>query len=390
MTFSYIFSAVRTPIGSFGGSLQNFSAPELGSFAIREALKQSGFTGEQVCEAIMGNVLQAGLGQAPARQAARKAGLPDSVAALTVNKVCSSGLVSLMLADLKIKAGEAEVVVAGGMESMSNAPYVLPKARFGYRLGDGKLVDVMVNDGLWDAYGNTHMGNLAENCAKKYSFSRQAQDEFAIESYKRAQHALAQAYFANETLKVEIASKKGSTFVTSDEEPAKVSFEKISSLNPVFEKDGTITAANASSLSDGAAALVLGNEAAVKSGAKPLAKIIAYTTHSQAPEWYTTAPVGAVQKLLEKTGIKIQDIDLFEINEAFSCVTMAAISDLKLDTAKVNVTGGAVALGHPIGSTGARLVVTLLHNLKRLGKKRGIAALCNGGGEATAMLVELV
>lgn len=390
MTSSYILSAVRTPIGSFGGSLQSFSAPELGSLAIREALKQSGLGGEQVCEAIMGNVLQAGLGQAPARQAARAAGLPDAVAALTVNKVCSSGLVALMLADLKIKAGEAEVVLAGGMESMSNAPYLLPKARFGLRLGDAKLVDAVVNDGLWDAYGNTHMGNLAENCAKKYSFSRQAQDEFAIESYKRAQQALAQSWFADETLKVEIASKKGSTFVSVDEEPAKVSFEKISSLKPVFEKDGTITAANASSLSDGAAALVLCNEATVKNGAKPLAKIVAYATHSQAPEWYSTAPVGALQKLLEKTKLKTQDIDLFEINEAFSCVTMAAISELKLDASKVNVSGGAVALGHPIGSTGARLVVTLLHNLKRLGKKRGIATLCNGGGEATAMLVELV
>lgn len=390
MTSSYILSAVRTPIGSFGGALQHFSAPELGSFALREALLRSGLAAEQVCEVIMGNVLQAGLGQAPARQAARAAGLPDAVAALTVNKVCSSGLVALMLADLKIKAGEAEVVLAGGMESMSNAPYLLPKARFGLRLGDAKLVDAVVNDGLWDAYGNTHMGNLAENCAKKYSFSRQAQDEFAIESYKRAQQALASGFFAGETLKVEIASKKGSTFVTADEEPAKVSFEKIPSLKPVFEKDGTITAANASSLSDGAAALVLGNEAAVKNGAKPLAKIVAYATHSQAPEWYSTAPVGAVQKLLEKTKLQTQDIDLFEINEAFSCVTMAAISELKLDASKVNVTGGAVALGHPIGSTGARLVVTLLHNLKRLGKKRGIATLCNGGGEATAMLVELV
>jgi acetyl-CoA C-acetyltransferase len=391
MKNSVIVSAVRTPIASFQGGLASFKATELGSAVIREALARAGLGGDKVDEAIMGCVLSAGLGQAPARQAALGAGLPDGVGALTVNKVCSSGLVAVALADLIIKAGDADVVVAGGMESMTNAPYLLPDARRGLRLGDSRVIDSMVNDGLWDIHTDQHMGSCAELCSEKYGLTRQMQDGFAKESYERALKAQKKGYFRDEIVGVPVKPKRGEPKIfDTDEEPARIDFDKMLKLRSSFKEDGAITAANASSISDGAAALVvMSEERARREGVKPIARIVAYAAHSHEPEWFTTAPIGAVKKVLEKTSLSICDIDLFEINEAFSVVAMAAMKECDLDPSKVNVSGGAVALGHPVGASGARILVTLVYALMRLGGKRGLATLCNGGGEATAMIVEL-
>lgn len=386
-----IVSAVRTPVGSYGGSLSAVRAPELGSVAIKGALEKAGVAPDAVDKVIMGNVLAAGLGQAPARQAAIYAGLPKSVSCLTINKMCGSGLKAVMLASQAIAIGDADVVVAGGMESMSNAPYLLEKARFGYRMGHNQVVDSMIRDGLWDVYNDFHMGNAAEMCAAKYEFSREAQDEFAATSYRRAQQAQKDGHFTEEIIPVTIKGRKGDTVVDVDEEPARVKFEKMPSLRPVFDKEGTITAANASTINDGASAVVvMAAETAEKMGLKPLARIVGYSTASKEPEWFTTAPVDAMKTVLKKNDLSVNDIDLFEINEAFAVVTMAANTDLEIDPEKVNINGGAIAIGHPIGASGARIFTTLLHNMKRTGGQRGMASLCIGGGEAVAVVVEAV
>ncbi|MFY8161372.1 MAG: thiolase family protein [Candidatus Kapaibacteriota bacterium] len=388
---SVILSASRTPIGAFMGSLASMSAPKLGAVAIKSAVEKAGVNINEINEVIMGNVLTAGVGQAPARQAAIYAGLPTTVECMTINKVCGSGLKAVMLADQAIKAGDANLIVAGGQESMTNAPYLLPNARSGYKMGNGELVDSMINDGLWDVYNKVHMGNAGELCATEEKFSREAQDDFATQSYERAINAQKEGWFNEEIAPVEIQDRAGVITVSADEEPGKVRFDKIPTLKPVFKKDGTITAANASSLDDGAAALVVASEEyAASNNLKPIAKIIAHVSHAQTPEWFTTAPTTAIQKVLAKAGMKVEDIDLFEINEAFSVVPMHSIRELNLDPAKVNVCGGAVSLGHPIGSSGARILTTLIHSLKRTGKKYGIATLCIGGGEANAMIIEVI
>jgi acetyl-CoA C-acetyltransferase len=385
-----VLSAARTPIGSFLGKLSSLPAPALGSVAIRAALSRAGVDPRDVEQVIMGNVLQAGIGQAPARQASLKAGIPDSVPCITVHKVCGSGMRAVMDAGNAILAGEYEIAVAGGMESMSNAPYLLEKGRTGLRMGNGTLVDSMIKDGLWDPYKDTHMGNCAELCVAKYSFAREEQDAFALESYRRAQNASKTCLFSEEIAPVEVPQKKGDAVkIESDEEPFAAPLEKMPTLKPAFTKDGSVTAANSSKINDGAAALVVASEEKARAkGWKPIARIIASTGVAQAPEWFTTAPVGAIQRLLEKTGLSIADIDYFEINEAFAAVAMAAIRELSLPPEKVNPRGGAVALGHPIGASGARILTTLIHALRKDGKKRGVAAICIGGGEATAMLVE--
>lgn len=387
-----IVSASRTPIGSFNGNLSAIPTPQLGSIAIKDAVKKAGISGDIIDEVIMGNVLSAGEGQAPARQAALGAGLPNSVACMTINKVCGSGLKAVMLASQAIMLGDADVVVAGGMENMSLSPHLLEKSRLGYKMGHTQIADSMIKDGLWDPYHNFHMGNAAEMCVKKFEFSRESQDQFAKRSYERALEAIKQGYFKDEMAVVEIPSKKGEpTKIDTDEEPFKSNLDKIPSLKPAFEKEGTITAANASSINDGAAALVvMSKEKADELQVKPMAKIVAHVSHAQAPEWFTTAPVYAVQKVLEKAKMKVEDIDLFEINEAFSAVTMAAIKELNLDPEKVNINGGAVSLGHPIGASGARILTTLLYALKRTNKKYGLATLCIGGGEASALIVEIL
>ncbi|MCL5020445.1 MAG: thiolase family protein [Bacteroidetes bacterium] len=385
-----ITGACRTPIGSFQGALSSLSAPNLGSLAIREAVNRSGITPKQVEEVFMGCVLTAGIGQAPARQAAIFAGLPDSVPCTTINKVCGSGLKSVMLGALTIITGEADIVVAGGMESMSNTPYLLDKARTGYRMGDGKLVDSMVKDGLWDVYNDYHMGSAAELCSRECHIPREAQDEFAAESYRRAIEAMDKGYFKDEIVPVPVEGKGGTTtLVDEDEEPRKVKFEKIPQLKPAFEKGGTVTAANASKLNDGAAALVLmSEEKARELGLKPLARLVAQASSAQAPEWFTTAPATVIRRLFEKTKFKKEDIDLYEINEAFSVVSLAVKQILDLDLAKVDVHGGAVALGHPIGASGARILTTLVYAMQRRNAHRGIAAICIGGGEAAGVLIE--
>ncbi|MCL4510435.1 MAG: thiolase family protein [Bacteroidetes bacterium] len=385
-----IASACRTPIGSFQGALSSFSAPRLGSIAIQEAVRRAGISPQQVEEVFMGCVLTAGVGQAPARQAAIFAGLPNTIPCTTINKVCGSGLKSVMLGALTIMTGEADIVVAGGMESMSNAPYLLEKARTGYRMGDGKVVDSMVKDGLWDVYNDYHMGSAAELCSRECHIPREAQDEFAVTSYRRALEAIEKGYFKDEIVPVPIKGKDGTTaFVEEDEEPRKVKFEKISQLKPAFEKDGTVTAANASKLNDGAAALVLmSEEKARELGIKPLAKIVAQASTAQAPEWFTTAPATVIQKLFTKTNLKKEDIDLFEINEAFSVVSLAVKQILELDLSKVDVHGGAVALGHPIGASGARILTTLIYAMQRRDARKGIAAICIGGGEAAGVIIE--
>ncbi|MHB0969337.1 MAG: thiolase family protein [Thermoanaerobaculia bacterium] len=386
-----ILGAARTPVGSFNGCLASLPAPKLGAFAIRGALERAGVQADQIQNVLMGNVLQGGVGQAPARQASIAAGIPVGAGAITVNKVCGSGLMSVMLAANDIRCGDYDVAVAGGMESMTNAPYVLPQARSGYRMGNGKVVDLMINDGLWDPYGDKHMGNCAETCVSKYEFSRADQDAFALESYKRAQAASQGGKFKDEIAVVEIESKKGKSLVVDDEEPFAAPLDKMGSLKPAFNKEGSVTAANSSKISDGAAALVVASsEWAEKNGRKPIAKIVAHATFSQEPEWFTTAPAGAIRKVLERAGLKIGDIDLFEVNEAFAAVAMATMKDAGIPHEKLNVSGGAVALGHPIGSSGARILVTLIHALRARGLKRGLASICNGGGEATALIVEVL
>jgi acetyl-CoA C-acetyltransferase len=387
----FIVSSARTPIGSFQGALSALDAPTLGARAIEAALERAGVKAELVDETFMGNVLTAGVGQAPARRAAKMAGVPDRTPATTVGKVCGSGMQSMIFGAKSILLGDAEIVVAGGMESMSNAPYLLPKARAGYRLGHGKVVDSMIEDGLWDPYNDFHMGNAGELCAKEHGMSREAQDEFAKTSYERAHAAQKDGKFDAELVAVTIKGRKGDTVVDTDEEPGRANFDKMPKLRPAFDKEGTITAANASKLNDGAAALVLASgEAVEKHGLKPIAKLTGYAGHAQAPEWFTTAPVGAVKKVLQKTGLSAQDIDLFEVNEAFAVVSMACVSQADVPHDKMNVWGGAIALGHPIGCSGARIVVTLLHQLADRDAKRGLATLCIGGGEALAVVVERV
>ena len=386
-----ILSARRTPIGAFQGVLAPMTAPQLGAAAIRGAIESAGITPEQVDEVIMGCVLPAGLGQAPARQAALAAGIPNSIPATTMNKMCGSALKAIMMAADQIRAGEAGVMVAGGLESMTNAPYLLPKARSGYRMGHGEVLDHMFYDGLQSAWDGQMMGCFAENTAGRYQFSRADQDAFAAESVRRALAAVESGAFAKEIVPVTVKGRKGEVVVDRDETPFTCDIAKIPQLKPAFRKDGTVTAASSSSISDGAAAVVLASEsAAAKIGAKPLAKIVAYASHSQEPEWFTIAPVGAIQKVLARTGWKASDVDLFEVNEAFATVAMSAAKDIGISADKLNVNGGACALGHPVGATGARIVATLLHALIARGGRRGIASLCIGGGEAVAIAIERV
>jgi len=384
-----IVAATRTPVGSFGGSLSGFSATQLGALIIKSAIEKAGLKPEHIQEVYMGNVLSANLGQAPATQAAIYAGLPP-LPATTVNKVCASGTKAIMLGAQSIALGQNDIVVAGGMESMSNVPYYLDKARNGYRLGNGQLTDGLIKDGLWDVYNDYHMGSAAELCATECKVSREDQDAYAIESYKRAQNAQSEGRFASEITPVELKDKKGEvTFFAGDEEPNAFKFDKIASLKPVFKKDGTVTAANASTLNDGAAAVVLMSaEKAAEMGIKPLARIIAYADAQQAPEWFTTTPSKAIPLALHRAGLSAAQIDYFEINEAFSVVSIANNRLLGLDPAKVNVNGGAVAIGHPLGASGARIVVTLLHVLQQKNARYGTAGICNGGGGASAIVIE--
>ena len=386
-----IVGLARTPMGAFQGELKGFSAPELGAAAIRAAVERAKIRPEEVQEVIMGCVLPAGQGQAPARQAALGAGLPLAVGCTTVNKMCGSGMKAAMFAHDLLKSDSVDLVVAGGMESMTNAPYLLPKARAGLRMGHGQVLDHMFYDGLEDAYDKGRlMGTFAEDCAAKYQFARAAQDEFAIQSLKRAQQANKQGWFAWEITPMAIKAGKEEKFVENDEQPFKANLEKIPTLKPAFRKDGTVTAANSSSISDGAAALVMmRRSAAQKRGLAPLATVVGHATHAQEPGWFTTAPVEAIRKLLERTNWNAKQVDLYEINEAFAVVTMAAMKEHGLPHDKVNVHGGACALGHPIGASGARIAVTLIGALRKYGLKRGVASLCIGGGEATAMAIEL-
>jgi len=390
MNTVYVVSGARTPIGAFNGSLKSFTAPQLGAIAIKEAIRRAGIPPDAVSEVIMGNVLTSGVGQAPARQAALFAGLPNHVPCMTINKVCGSGLKSVMLGAQAIMVGDAEIVVAGGQESMSNTPYILEKARSGYNFGHGKLVDSMIKDGLWDVYHDYHMGDAAEQTARERSITREMQDAYAVESYKRALAAMEQGLFNEEMIPVEIPQKKGDPVVVKeDEDVRKINFDKVSSLKPAFQKDGTITAANASSLNDGAAAVVLASEAKVKElGLTPMVRLVSQASAAKEPEYFTTAPADAITLALGKAGLSTADIDLFEINEAFSVVSIAVNQLLGLDAAKVNPTGGAVAMGHPIGASGARIFVTLLYGMRRTGAARGLASLCIGGGEASALIVE--
>lgn len=385
----YILSAVRTPIGCFGGLLSSLTASQLGAIAIKAAVERAGIKPEQVQEVIMGNVLSANIGQAPATQAAKFAGLPD-IPSTTINKVCASGTKAIILAAQSIALGQNDIVIAGGMESMSNVPYYLDKARNGYRLGDGKIIDGLVKDGLWDVYNDYHMGSAAELCATDCNISREDQDAYAIESYKRSQSAQLEGKFKNEIAAVEIKDKKGEiSVVETDEEINAVKFDKIPLLKTVFKKDGTITAANASTLNDGAAALVLmSKEKAEELGLKPLARIISYADAQQSPEWFTTSPSKAIPIALERAGIETSDVDYFEINEAFSVVSLANNRIMKLDHSRVNVNGGAVSMGHPLGASGARIVVTLINVLQQNKGKIGLAAICNGGGGASALVIE--
>ncbi len=388
----YIVSAVRTPIGSFGGALKDFSATQLGAIAIKSAVEKAGLKPNQIQEVLMGCVLQANLGQAPARQASMLAGLPDNVIATTINKVCASGMKAIAQAAQSIMLGDGDIIVAGGMESMSNVPYYSPKLRWGNKYGDVVLIDGLAKDGLTDVYNNYAMGNAAELCAKECNISREAQDEFAIESYKRSQQAWNEGKFENEIVPVQIPQRKGEALqFTKDEEPFNVKFDKIAGLKPVFQKEGTVTAANASTMNDGAAALVLmSREKAEELNIKPLAIIRSYADAEQAPEWFTTTPSLAVPKAIEKAGMKITDIDFFELNEAFSVVGIANIQKMGLDASKVNVNGGAVSIGHPLGCSGARIIVTLINVLKQNNAKLGAAGICNGGGGASAIIIENV
>jgi acetyl-CoA C-acetyltransferase len=387
-----ISSAVRTPVAAFQGAFASLKASELGAAAIRAALEQAQVSPDAVDMVYMGNVLPAGMGQAPARQAAIFAGLDQKTPTVTLNKMCGSGLEAIILAVRAVALGDAEIVVAGGMESMTNAPYLLPGARGGLRMGNKEIIDSMVYDGLWDAYNDKHMGSCAELCAKHYSFSREAQDEFAIRSYKRAQQALEDGTFARESVPVEVKGRRGDvTVVEKDEGPYQVNFDKLPGLRPAFEKDGTVTAANASTINDGAAALVITTEAVAKARGLPiLAAINGYEAHAREPELFTIAPVGAMDKLYKRLDWQPDSVDLYEINEAFAVVPMAAMEEFSLEPEKVNVHGGAVAIGHPIGASGARIVVTLLNALKTHDKTRGMASICIGGGEALALGLERV
>ncbi|ENX26414.1 hypothetical protein F891_02630 [Acinetobacter sp. CIP 101966] len=391
MTDIVIVNGARTAMGGFQGSLASVTAPELGAASIKEAIARAGLQAADIEEVIMGCVLPAGLKQGPARQAMRQAGLPDSTGAVTINKLCGSGMKAVMQAADMIKAGSANIVVAGGMESMTNAPYVLPKARGGFRMGHGEIKDHMFLDGLEDAETGRLMGSFAQDMANTKGYTREQMDDFAIRSLKRAQTAVNEGYFSDEIVAVTVKTRKGDVVVDKDEQPFNANIDKIPTLRPAFAKDGTITAANASSISDGASALVItsADNAAAK-GLNPLAKIVAYASNSQHPSEFTIAPVGAIQKVLDKTGWAASDVDLWEINEAFAMVTMCPMDEFKLDPEKVNINGGACALGHPVGSTGSRIILTLIHALKRTGGKKGIAALCIGGGEATAVAIELL
>ncbi|MDP6946013.1 MAG: acetyl-CoA C-acetyltransferase [Myxococcota bacterium] len=385
-----IASAARTPIGSFNGALSSLSAPRLGAVAIKAAVERAGVPPEQIDEVLMGCVLQAGLGQAPARQAMRYAGLPDSVGATTVHKVCGSGLKTVIMASQMIRSGDADIVVAGGMENMSQAPYLLPKAREGYRLGHGEIKDAMILDGLWDPYNDHHMGIAGELCAREKGFSREEQDAYATESYRRANASVAEGHFAAEIAPVEIPQRRGDAILCdSDEEPGRGKPEKFGKLRPAFDREGTITAANASSINDGASAIVvMSREKADELGVTPLGRIVSNGKHAQAPDWFTTAPAFAIRDSAEKAGLSLDDIDYFEINEAFSVVSLAVAKELGVSLDKVNPRGGAVALGHPIGASGNRILVTLLYTLKDTGKRYGTAGICLGGGEAVALTVE--
>jgi acetyl-CoA C-acetyltransferase len=386
----YLTGAVRTPIGSFCGAFENTPAPALGSVAAKAAIARSGVPADQIDEVIFGNVVSAGLGQNVARQVAIGSGLSPSVGAMTINKVCGSGLKSVMLAAQAIKCGDSSAIVAGGAENMSRAPYLLEKARSGYRMGNGELTDAMIKDGLWDVYNNVHMGICGDRCAEKYHFSRQQQDDFAVASFKRAVEAASKGAFAKEIEPVQVKAGREMITVSEDETPKKFNEEKLRKLRPAFGEKGTVTAGNASSINDGAAAIVVLSPEKVKDlGLKPEAKIVGYATFSREPEWFTLAPIGAISNLLKMLSLKVSDVDLFEINEAFAAVPMAAMHELGIPHEKVNVNGGAVALGHPIGASGARTLVTLINAMKARGAKLGIDALCIGGGEAVAMAVQL-
>ncbi len=389
MRKSVIVAAKRTPIGSFMGKLSSVSAPQLGSIVIKSILDETNLDSEKVQEVIMGNVLTAGVGQAPARQSAIFAGLPTKTECMTINKVCGSGLKAVMLADQAIRCGDADIIIAGGQENMSQAPYLLKKARSGYRLGNGELIDSMVHDGLWDVYNNIHMGNCAEACAKEMNFTREEVDAFAVESYNRALKAQKEGKFDDEIVKVPVKLRKEEILVDKDEEPENVKFDKIPKLRPAFDKEGIITAANASKINDGAAALlVMDEQTALDLGLTPLVEIVAQSAAAKDPIQFPTAPADSITKVLKKAGMTTEDIDLFEINEAFAVVSLAVNKLLNLDTSKVNVNGGAIALGHPIGASGARIFVTLIHELIKRDLKYGLASLCIGGGEAVSVIVK--
>ena len=386
-----IVSAKRSPIGSFQGAISSIPAPKLGSLVISKILEETMMDPLLVDEIIMGNVLSAGIGQAPARQAALGSGLPDTVECLTINKMCGSGLKAVMLASQAIQVSDANVVIAGGFENMSQAPYLIPKARTGYRLGHGNLIDSMIFDGLWDVYNDIHMGNCAEICARDRDYSISDQNDFAKESYRRAIDAQKSGAFNNEIIAIDVKNKNNTITFIDDEEPEKVNFEKMDTLKPVFEEDGTITAANASKINDGAACLLLMSEnRASELGFKPLARIVSQSSAAHDPKWFTTAPIEAIKKVLMKADMEVDDINLWEINEAFAPVTMSVIDDYNLDHGKVNINGGAIALGHPIGASGARILTTLIHSLNQKEKSIGLATLCIGGGEASALIVERI
>ncbi|MDK3155850.1 acetyl-CoA C-acyltransferase [Kamptonema cortianum] len=388
----FILSGRRTPIAAFQGAFASLTAPELGSIAIKAALESAGVTPDQVDEVLMGNVLSAAIGQAPARQAAKGAGIPNGVPCTTVNKVCGSGMKTVMMAAQAIRCGDADLVVAGGMESMTNCPYAMPAARGGFRMGHGQVLDLMVHDGLWDPYNGVHMGTCGDKCATEKGFTREELDAYSAESYRRAVAAQGSGVFEAEICEVSVPQRKGDPIVVNqDEEPGRGRPDKLGELRPAFAKDGVTTAGNASSINDGAAAMVLASAAAVeKHGLKPIGKVVSYAQHAQEPEWFTTAPATAIKKLMDSAGLTVGDVDLFEVNEAFAVVAMYAAKDLGIPTDKLNVNGGAVSLGHPIGMTGTRLVLTAMHELRRRGGKRAIASPCIGGGEATAVLVESV
>lgn len=391
MTDVVVIGMARTPFGSFLGSSASIPATRLGSVAIKAALERAGIKPEHVSEVIMGNVLQAGEGQAPARQASIYSGIPNSVPAMTINKVCGSGMKSVMLGMQSILLGDSEIVVAGGMESMSRAPYLLPGVRTEFKMGNQVLVDSMIHDGLWDPYSKSHMGNCGDLCASKKNISRKEQDEYAAESFRRAQAAQKEGKFDNEITPVTVKGSKEDLVVKIDDGPSKVKFEKIPLLKPAFGKDGTVTAANASTINDGAAAVILtSSEKAKELGIKPLAKLVSYGTHAQKPEWFTTAPATAMLQAMKKISWDVDDVDLFEINEAFAVVAISAMRDLKISHDKLNVFGGAIALGHPIGASGTRIIMTLISALKDFEKKRGVAGICIGGGEATAICLEII